>query len=111
MRDSWLAALVILGLGGIAIWYLTRPRTVAPSVPPVDKSLGNCGLSFAGVGTSVPCQTLVSGIKTLTNNTVGKTLATETHKAVDGVAPWEAVVFPVAVSHVAYNELKRLNPF
>lgn len=113
-NDNLLPILVILGFGGIAIYLLTR-KTVPPVVAPVDKGLGQCGASYAGAGLSIPCDTAVKGIKALAgyigHTTAARTVAHEASIAASGIEPWEYVVSPVAISHAAYNELKRLNPF
>lgn len=106
--NDYLPLLVILGLGGIVIYVLTRQQQQPPVV---DKSaMANCGASYLGVGASVPCEYLAAGIKTLTSD-VSKTLSPVTKQlgtATKGIKPWEVVVTPVAVSHVAYNETKAV---
>ena len=113
--NDYLQLLVIVGLGGLVIYVLTRQQ-IAP--PVVDKISGQqCGASYAGTGLSVPCQLLANGIKTLTADAQKalKPITTQISSATSGVKPWEYVVAPVAVSHVTYNEAKKvlnyINPF
>ncbi len=114
--NDYLPLLVIVGLGGLVIYVLTRQQQ--PVAPVVDKTTtANCGASYLGVGASVPCQYLAAGIKQLTAE-AEKTLAPVTNNlkaAASGIKPWEYVVTPVAISHAAYNEGKKvlnyINPF
>jgi len=113
MREFF-PVLIILGLGGVVLYLLTRPKAVPPVV---DRTLANCGASYAGAGVSVPCEYLAAGIKTLTSdirNTL-QPVTQEVKTATSGIKPIELIITPIAVSHVAYNETKRvlnyINPF
>lgn len=114
MKDFF-PVLVILGLGGVVIYLLTRNQAAA--LPPAVDKTNMCGASYLGVGANVPCEYLGAGIKYLSGEAekaLGP-LKQEVGGAVRGIQPWEVIVTPVAISHVAYNEVKRavswLNPF
>lgn len=112
--DDYLPLLVIVGLGGLVIYFLTRQQQVIP--PPVAAP-SQCGASYLGVGASVPCSLLSAGIKQLTSE-AQKVLSPVTQNlqaAASGIKPWEYVITPVAISHATYNEGKKvlnyINPF
>lgn len=112
MKDFF-PVLVILGLGGVVIYLLTRPKD-APL--PVAKP-SNCGASYLGIGANIPCEYLAAGIKELADQ-AGQALQPVGHEiktATQGIQPWEYIATPVAITHVGYNEAKRLvsylNPF
>ncbi len=114
MKDFF-PVLLVLGLGGVVIYLLTRSKDAA--LPPVVEKTNMCGASYLGVGANVPCEYLGAGIKAL-GGAAEKALAPlkqELGKATSGIKPWEVIVTPVAISHVAYNEIKNvgswLNPF
>lgn len=110
MRDVW-PVLMVLGLGGVVLYLLTRPKPV-PQV--VDRTTGGqCGGSYVGVGVSVPCEYLAAGIKYVANDIAktAKPLTNEIKTATSGISAKELILTPIAISHVAYNELKRFNPF
>lgn len=66
--DSIFGILILVGLGGVAIWFLTRPKEEPPCNVPV---------SAYGVGTAIPCGVLketvglaVQGGSSLVDNVV-----------------------------------------
>jgi len=63
MNSDGLALLVVLGLGGFVLWYLTRP-----SDAPLVKKEAPCSISgsYGGVGVGLTCGALEKGAKILT---------------------------------------------
>jgi hypothetical protein len=57
--------LVILGLGGVAVYFLTRPSTTV--VAPAPAPPCNAGVSIAGVGISASCGAISSTFHALTD--------------------------------------------
>jgi hypothetical protein len=117
--NDYLPLLVVVGLGGFVIWYLTRQQTPPPVVN--TTATQQCGASYLGVGASVPCQLLAAGIKQLSADAqaalkpVTQEVSSQVKTATSGIKPWEYVVTPVAISHATYNEVKAglnyINPF
>lgn len=109
MNNNWAPLLIVVGLGGLVIWYLTR-SDAALLPPPVYRPTDMCGASYAGVGASVPCDYIAKGLKAL-GESARNALAPVTQelgKATQGLGVVDVAIFPVGVSHVAYNELSRL---
>lgn len=105
--------LVVIGFGGVAIYFLTRPPAV-PMLPPVlnTTSGGQCGASYVGIGASVPCTLLINGVKELGKDAYSVVKASgvpgEVKKATNGFGVADVVLAPVAATHAVYNEIKRL---
>lgn len=111
--DKFFPLLIVVGLGGVVLYLLTRK----PALPPVVDKTNMCGASYAGVGANIPCEYIGAGIKALGQgaNQVVQSVGGEVHTAISGVKPVEVILTPIAISHVAYNETKRVlswaNPF
>lgn len=117
--NDYLPLLVVVGLGGFVIWYIMKQQQQPPVVN--TTATQQCGASYLGIGANVPCQLLANGIKQLSADAqaalkpVTSEIGSQVKDATSGVKPWEYVVAPVAISHVTYNEGKKLlnyiNPF
>lgn len=114
--NEFLPLLVVVGLGGVVIYLLTRQPTPTQYYDRSGGS-GQCGASYAGVGASVPCDVLFSGIKTLgakAEETL-RPLTQELKTATSGFGVADVAIAPVGATHAVYNETKRalnyLNPF
>jgi hypothetical protein len=110
MRDFGIA-IVVLGLGGAILYVLWQKNQAPPPVTTVtDRSLGQCGASYVGVGASVPCELVGQGIKAAYQYTshLVQPVTNEVKTAASGIKTWEYVVTPVAISHATYNEAKHV---
>ena len=110
-KEGVVVLLLIVGLGGLAVYIYTRPTKTVPA-PVVLPPAQQCGASYAGVGASVPCTLLAHGVKELANGVASLATKTgipgEVKTAASGIKTWEYVVTPVAITHVAINEIKRI---
>jgi hypothetical protein len=97
MSTDGLALLVVLGLGGLVLWYLTKKTAPVPLVnkePPCSVSG-----SYGGVGIGLSCSAIDKGIKvgeSVFNKTVGMFLPESLHFGSTKVcrAPNNKDVFP-----------------
>lgn len=107
MSDNVLPVLIVVGVGGIAIYLLSRPAPIV-TPPPVVAPTQQCGASYVGVGVSVPCQLIAQGVKALGNEAYTQLkkagVTQQVSIAASGIKPWEYAITPVAISHAAYNE-------
>lgn len=103
-----LPLVVVLGFGG-AIVYLLWKQNSTPATVVNNAPAQQCGASYLGVGASVPCSLLASGVKTAAKEVekIAQPVTNQVKSATAGVQPWEYVVTPVAISHVTYNEAKK----
>ena len=109
MNDNFLPVLVILGFGGIVIYFLTRPQMmVAP--PVVASPIQQCGAGYNGASVSVPCALIGEGIKEVYNKAAsvlqksGITPAVKT--GTEGFTVVDVALAPVAINHALYNYAK-----
>ncbi len=62
MEDNNPGALILILLfGGLAVWWLLNKKTATPVAPPGAPCA--VGVSYQGVGTSIPCSVVGAGIK------------------------------------------------
>ena len=108
--SEFILLIALLGLGGAVIYLIMKQNQPNPPPPAIDKSGGQCGASYLGVGASVPCNLLGSAVKTAYGEVakVAQPLTSEVKTASSGIKTWEYVVTPVAISHATYNEAKHL---
>jgi len=98
MGNDGLALLVVLGLGGLVLWYLTKtptgPKTVVKQEPPCSVSG-----SYGGVGIGLTCGAIGKGIEAgekIFNSTAGLFLPESLHFGSTKIcrAPNNKDVFP-----------------
>lgn len=109
MKNNLLPFLVVLGFGGVVIYFLTRPNPVV-AAPVVAGPIQQCGASYAGTGVSVPCSLVGEGIKDVYDKASGvlsKYGVTSVVKTgTQGFGAVDVVIAPYAINHALYNYAK-----
>lgn len=105
MRDGMIA-LLVLGVGGLFVYYIYRNQQEVAITQVTDRSYGQCGASYAGTGVSVPCELIGKGLKSAYDwvKDESKPVVGEIKTATKDFGIMDVAQAPVGITHALYNE-------
>jgi hypothetical protein len=105
MRDGMIA-LLVLGVGGLFVYYIYRNQQEVALKQVTDRSSGQCGASYAGVGASIPCELIGQGAKAAYSwvKDESKPVVKEIKTATKDFGVLDVAQAPIGVTHALYNE-------